>query len=59
MELLDINDVLIQEDVNSGYVVYRLYYLIYDMTIDFIDFRVLVFFVVFKLMRMNMEFFLR
>lgn len=59
MELLDINDVLIQEDVNSGYVVYRLYYLIYDMTIDFIDFRVFVFFVVFKLMRMNMEFFLR
>lgn len=45
--------------MNSGYVVYRLYYLIYDMTIDFIDFRVLVFFVVVKLMRMNMEFFLR
>lgn len=59
MEPLDINDVLTQEDVNSGYVVYRLHHLTYDMTTDFIDFRVSAPPAVSKPMRMNMEFFPR
>lgn len=56
MTPLTSNDFFTQEDVNSGYVVYRLHRLTYDRQTDFIDFKVEAPPAVPKLMRLNVEF---
>ncbi|XP_062617524.1 chondroitin sulfate proteoglycan 4-like [Saccostrea cucullata] len=56
MTPLSNSDIFSQEDINSGYIVYRLHRMTYEKVTDFIDFRVTAPPAIPKLMRLNVEF---
>ena len=56
MTPLETSDIFTQEDVNNGYVVYRLHRLTHEKNTDFIDFQVSALPAVSKMMRLNVDY---